>query len=238
MKALLLTVEDGISPDIWLAHAKAFLAQNRIVLAITEADNISEAVGTGDGLPGYGPELKAHAHFINRKVTLDEPLQLISEINQLPSNAVILWNMSVFEWAVRDVRWKDVLDTCVRTTCDVLFMHYAYSSWAHGQTDPKDELVGSISWDYVAGSRISTRFNHQFARQMLPHLNKELDKVCKVEFNPRAGRWEVLRKRSSRVIVGPWQGLSQRAEILHSLASCNEMQETFISRIWSRLGLR
>lgn len=223
MKALLLTVEDGISPEIWLAHAKAYLAQNRQVMAITDADNKWEAVGTGDGLPAYGADLTSHPSFINRKVALDDVLALTAEIKRLPADAVVMWNMSLFEWSARDARWKNVLDTCIDSTCDVFFTQHAYSSWRHGHDGPEESLVGAIRWDYVAGSRISDRLNHRFARQMLPHLTKELDKLDRVKSAPHTARWEVISNQDVKVIEGVWNGFLEREDLMRSLASCNRL---------------
>jgi hypothetical protein len=168
----------------------------------------------------------------------DDTSALISEIKRLPTNAVVMWNMSVFEWAVRDARWMDVLEVCVASPCDVVFMHYAYSSWWGGHFGREEELVKTVQWDYVAGNRVCHSANREAVSKLLPHLMEALDQIRMVESSAYTGRWEVVSTCGSMVTTGPWRELPQRAEVLRSLACCGDMRTPYTDKLTKLASLR
>ena len=218
MKALLLTADDGLSPEIWLQTVLGVLKGGRPVLAITDVANASDAIGKGDDLPCYPQTLTENPLFTNRKVRLEDAPTLLEKLHQLPSDAVVFWNMSVFDWASRDPQWMLALDSCANAPQDMLFVHYYHPhSWGRAITDASEALLGRVSWGYVAGAQLMSPDNREGVLALFPTLATALKSLPA----PTAkSSWQVVTSQGAATLAltGPCEKWTQLPELQATLA--------------------
>ncbi|KWA83752.1 hypothetical protein WL29_20520 [Burkholderia ubonensis] len=169
--------DDGISGLVWLHMAKRYLSQGRTVLAITDDRNEYEAIGTGDGLPSYGPELKGNPNFRTTTVSQKDAGMLLRELQNLDTETVVMFNMSPFEFLRHNAEWQDVVAFCAESENEMVVSHYyMHSIWQYDlerlmQMDGSELMaLADIGWDYVAGWRLVSDQNIEPMRRLFPSL--------------------------------------------------------------------
>ena len=169
--------DEGMSGLVWLHMAKRYLSQGRTVLAITDHRNEYEAIGTGDGLPSYGPELKGNPNFHTTTVGSADAGKLLSELQSLDDQTVVMFNMNPFEFLRRNTEWQDVVAFCAQSSNEIVVSHYYPASrWecdlegAIQTAGPELTALADIAWDYVAGHRVVSHHNIEALRRLFPSL--------------------------------------------------------------------
>ncbi|KVP17291.1 hypothetical protein [Burkholderia ubonensis] len=180
MKTLLLMADDGVSGQVWLHMAKHYLNQGRTVLAITDDMNVYEAIGTGDGLPGYNQGLTGHPNFRTSTVGLSDADRLVTELQALDAATVVMFNMSPFEFLRHNPGWQAVLNVCAQCENEMVVAHYQPHYWQY-DLDGIIEMAGQevmaladIQWDYVAGTRVVSPQNIETLRRLIPSLADQI----------------------------------------------------------------
>lgn len=219
MNALLLIADDAVSANIWQLNVRAALESGKTVLAITDVANTGNLIGIGDDLPEYSAALTEHPAFINRKVGLDELELLETELKSLRSDTVVVWNVDVFELAAKEPKWRGVLDSCLGTDADKLFIHFTGRGiWMRGTPDLAESIVADLPWDYIAGSCVWTPSSKGSLAKSFPHFALQL-KTLPSPKNPDSGaRWQVLTKNFGLDLRAPVRDLGSHKEVLNTLA--------------------
>lgn len=224
-RVLLIMGDDGISAAVWLLHARAWLRQGATVMAITDKRNEHNAVGVGDGLPAYGRTLTSNPSFINRKVDLSDADALYDEVQRLPPDAVLLWNMSIFEWAVADPRWARLLKGLQALPHTMVFVHETSGMWLHGAHTPELHHLERVQWDYVAGYEVINACNQARVLSLFPLLAPHLRGLLSSKRQPFAMQWQVAsRDGRSLCLQDSLSRLAVSDELAGSLASVVPVQ--------------
>jgi len=182
MKTLLIMADDGISAQVWLHMAKHHLQAGRSVLAITDPQNRHGVIGIGDELPGYGDGLWGHPNFRSLSAGPESVQALLPVLTGLDASTVVMFNMSLFEFVPRDPAWREVVAYCATCPNELVAAYYPpHKHWlaeihrlAQGTAGPGVTELGSIPWDYVAGSRVLTPRNIEGLRHLIPGLATQI----------------------------------------------------------------
>jgi len=176
MKSLLLMADDGMSGLVWLQMARNHLQAGKTVLAITDPLNTHEAIGTGDGLPGYRDGLAGHPGFRTTTAGREDAEALLQQLKALDADTVVMFNMSPFEFVSVESRWRDVLSFCAQSPLEmVLATYYPASLWMRDlaqlmRMSSEVPALTGVDWDYIAGYRLVTESNVDDVRQVFPGL--------------------------------------------------------------------
>jgi len=176
MKSLLLMADDGMSGLVWLQMARNHLQAGKTVLAITDPLNIHEAIGTGDGLPGYRDGLTGHPGFRTTTAGREDAAALLQKLKALDDDTVVMFNMSPFEFVSVEPQWRDVLSFCAQSSLEmVLATYYPVSLWMRDlaqlmRMGSEVPALTGVDWDYIAGYQLVTESNVDDVRQVFPGL--------------------------------------------------------------------
>ena len=204
MKTLLMMADDGVSALVWLEMAKQHLKAERTVFAITDDRNVYQAIGTGDGLPGYDCGLLGHPDFLTFAANDAHPDQVLEELRGLNKDVVVMFNLDPFELVDRYPGWQEVIDHCNAMPNDLVMGFYPpYSVWQYNLADLLEapawsavKLLRSVDWDYVAGTRVLSETNLVGLRRCFPGLAHAIERPQ----SPRPGMshdvfaWHVINR--------------------------------------------
>jgi hypothetical protein len=237
MKSLLLMSDDGMSGLVWLQMARSHLQAGKTVLAITDPQNTYEAIGTGDGLPGYNDGLTGHPGFRTATAGLDDAEALLQKLKALEADTVVMWNMSPFEFTRAEPRWREVLSFCAQSPLNIVFAsYYSPSLWGNDlehlmQMGSEIPALAHIDWDYIAGGRILSHSNVDDMRQLFSGLAGQLN----VPTNhseptvPGLVAWQIVDR------TGSYEVRRKYAQIRDDIAAIPEIWDSSFDR--STLGV-
>ncbi|KVP75463.1 hypothetical protein WJ96_07075 [Burkholderia ubonensis] len=205
MKILLLIADDGISGQVWLHMAKRYLSEGRTVLAITDDLNVYEAIGTGDGLPGYDQGLTGHPNFRTTTVGMGDAGRLVRELESLEASTVVMFNMSPLAFLRHNPEWQAVAAFCAQSEHELVMSQYHHSQWPY-DLERLMEMAGQevtaladIPWDYVAGHRVVSHQNIEALRRLFPSLAGQISPLSGFGAARPEGTttWQIITREGS-----------------------------------------
>lgn len=192
MKTLLLLSADGISSAMWRLHVKAYLKRGCRVVVLSDMDAANQLVGHGVDEQHYA-ELRSQTGFSELKFSLEGGKALARAIQSLPPEAVLVWNVPVFDLAYADPGMFAALQAAAARTQDVLFIHNCTSAWRHGAVGLADTQVSFVDFDYVAGYEVANRMNYRVLGVLLPQMQDALEGLAQGPRRMFSGQWQVAQ---------------------------------------------
>lgn len=227
MKTLIMTADDGVSALVWLEMAKQHLKAERTVLAITEDSNVYQAIGTGDGLPGYDCGLLGHPDFLTFAANNAHPDQVLEELVALKKDVVVMFNMDPFELVDRYHGWQAVIDYCNAMPNElVMVSYYEHSMWPHALEQLLDAKRGgavralqSVDWDYVAGYRLVSAQNLIGMRRCFPGLAEVIERPVPPGIRQGNGvfAWQIINRSGTYELRLPYSQVDANTDAYPAL---------------------
>lgn len=183
MKALILLREDGVSGHVWRRHLDDFLQRGRRVLVVRASPLTYPSSAFEEGIP-------AHPHLAIREAGAHEAQALMREMQELPADMVVMWQLPLFGWAAADDQWRALAcQVCARMAQDmVLVFPVKGPDWLTSANPTATGLLAAFDWDYLAGEALCASGGTPRVEELFPQL------ACPGGLNDDAfqpGRWQV-----------------------------------------------
>lgn len=183
MKALILLREEGVSGLVWRLHLDDFLKRGRRVLVVRASPLSYQSSAFEEDIP-------AHPHLAIRDAGAHEAQALMREMQELPADMVVMWQLPLFAWAAADEHWRMLVRrVCARMAQDmVLVFSVKGQDWFTSANPTAAGLLAVFDWDYLVGEALCASGNTPRVEELFPQL------ACPGGLNDDAfqpGRWQV-----------------------------------------------